>query len=160
MTLAFATAVFNAPVDVVWKRVRDFGDLSWHPAIASCGLEVGPVGEDGVAETRRRIVTRGGEVIVERLEAFDDVRHRYSYSFTQNPFGVQAYRATLEFIPVTADDTTFAHWRTEFTAAEDRLSELSNLFSHNIFQAGLHSLDALISEIDASPGLRAARGIG
>ncbi|MGV9414745.1 SRPBCC family protein [Nocardia sp. NPDC003693] len=147
MTMAFATAVLHAPVDVVWARVRDFGDLSWHPAIASCEPEAGPVGEDGVAEARRRIVTHGGEVIVERLEAFDDVRHRYSYSFVQNPFGVQAYHATLEFIPVTADDTTFAHWRTEFTAAADRVSELSKLFSRSIFQSGLHSLDALVCQI-------------
>ncbi|UGT43368.1 SRPBCC family protein [Nocardia yamanashiensis] len=144
MAFAFASAVINAPAEEVWARLRDFGDLSWHPAIASCEI-VSDTGKSEVGAVRR-IMTAGGDLIVERLTAIDDDRRSFSYVFEEDPFGVRSYHATLSFTPVTADGTTFAHWETRFDADADAEARLVNTFGRDIFQAGLQALDKALSQ--------------
>lgn len=143
MAFTFASAVINAPAEEVWARLRNFGDLSWHPAIASCEIVSG-TGHSEVGAVRR-ITTVGGDLIVERLTAIDDDRRSYSYVFEEDPFGVRSYHATLTFTPVTADGTTFAHWQTRFDADGDAEARLVGIFGRDIFQAGLQALDKAIA---------------
>jgi hypothetical protein len=81
--------------------------LDWHPAVARVSL----IGE-GVGQLRR-LETRDGREIVERLEAIDNAKRVYRYALVA---GVPAsrYRGTIEVKPKGSG--CVASWRVEFLA--------------------------------------------
>src|SRR5215475_9558693 len=92
--------------DTVWSVVGQFS-LDWHPAVARVSL----IGE-GVGQLRR-LETRDGREIVERLEAIDNAKRVYRYALVA---GVPAshYRGTIEVKPKGSG--CVASWRVEFLA--------------------------------------------
>jgi carbon monoxide dehydrogenase subunit G len=94
-----AEATIARPADEVWSRIRDFGEVSWIPGVASCTVE-GDV----------RTVTMQGVnfSISQRLLSADEARRRYTYCFDgdldlQPLFGpgavVREFEATLAVTP-------------------------------------------------------------
>ena len=70
MAKARAETTIKKSVDEVWERIRDFGDISWVPNVASCTLE----GDD------RTITMQGASYeLVERLLDHDDENRRFSF---------------------------------------------------------------------------------
>jgi hypothetical protein len=70
MAKAHAQTTIQRSVDDVWARIRDFGDISWVPNVASCTLD----GKD------RTITMQGASYeLVERLLDHDDQNRRYSF---------------------------------------------------------------------------------
>jgi carbon monoxide dehydrogenase subunit G len=72
---AVQTVMIDAPAAKVWEKIRNFDALKdWHPAVAESpstkGNEVGAV---------RNLKLKGGGVLVETLEAYDDKAMKYSY---------------------------------------------------------------------------------
>jgi len=96
----------TAVADAVWSVVGQFS-LDWHPAVARVSL----IGE-GVGQLRR-LETRDGREIVERLEAIDNAQRVYRYALVA---GVPAsrYRGTIEVKPKGSG--CVASWRVEFLA--------------------------------------------
>jgi hypothetical protein len=96
----------TAVPDAVWSVVGQFS-LDWHPAVARVCL----IGE-GVGQLRR-LETRDGSEIVERLEAIDNAKRVYRYALVA---GVPAshYRGTIEVKPKGSG--CVASWRVEFLA--------------------------------------------
>ena len=82
-----------APPDKVWAVIKNFKDLTWHPAIkasdATDGSNVGSV----------RTLDLGGPKLIERLTAYDDAMMTYSYAITDDPNNVKV-------VPVTAYEST------------------------------------------------------
>ena len=69
-----AETVIDRPADVVWARIRDFGDITWIPNTESCALE----GDD------RRISRAAWDFdLVQRLVNHDDVARTYSYTLAE-----------------------------------------------------------------------------
>src|SRR6516165_776987 len=62
-----------APADMVWSLIGQF-NLDWHPGVANVRLTGTGIGQ------LRRIETRDGREIVERLEEVDNVRRFYRYT--------------------------------------------------------------------------------
>src|ERR1700712_2323831 len=113
MAEAYASIIINAPVETVWAAIRDFGALSsWHPAIAHSGIEGGRAADE--VGCIRFLQLHGGGEARERLLTLDDSRYRFSYNFETPAFPVANYIATLELIPVTNGDVTFAQWSAQF----------------------------------------------
>ena len=70
MATARAEVTIEQPADVVWARIRDFGDITWIPNTESCRLD----GDD------RYIKMQGLDFdIVERLLGHDDPNRTCSY---------------------------------------------------------------------------------
>src|SRR5262249_13979901 len=95
-----------ASPDDVWSVIGQFS-LDWHPAVAKVSLTGAGIGQ------LRRLTTRDGREIVERLEAIDEVSRSYRYALVA---GVPAlhYAGTLEAKPKAGG--CIAEWRVEFLA--------------------------------------------
>ena len=88
--MASTTTSIDIPVsaDRVWQLIGGFGSLpDWLPYIPTSELSEGG--------RVRSLTNEQGEVIVERLEAFDNDARTYTYSILQAPFPVTGYRATI-----------------------------------------------------------------
>lgn len=88
--MASASAFIDMPAsaDQVWQLVGGFNSLpDWLPIIAKS--------ESGEGGRLRHLHTSAGDIIVERLETFDNAGKTYSYSIEQAPFPVTDYLATL-----------------------------------------------------------------
>ncbi len=79
---------YSSSQDDVWKVLREFGGLDWMPGVESCEVE-----GEGIGAIRK--ITMGGNVVTERLEAFDDEARSLSYSIQQGPIPVRDYLATI-----------------------------------------------------------------
>ena len=132
MTQASAYIDIPASADTVWKLIGGFNSLpDWLPFIPKSELSEGG--------RVRSLQTPDGDVIIERLEAFDNTARWYSYSITQAPFAVTGYRATLRVEPLGNEESARVVWSANFTPngiTEEAAIELFN----GIFRDGLAAL--------------------
>lgn len=147
MAQAYASAIIEAPVEAVWGAIRDFGALAtWHPAIALSEIEGGDDGD--VVGCIRRLELKGGGAARERLLMLDDSRYTFSYNFETPAFPIDNYVATVELIPVTNGDKTFAQWTGTFDARPEETADYAELLSNAVFAAGWA---ALAEQLKGSP---------
>jgi hypothetical protein len=118
-----------APPDDVWSVIGQF-NLQWHPAVARASL----IGE-GLGQLRR-LETRNGREIVERLAEVDNTKRSYRYTLVS---GVPAsrYSGTIEVRP-TANGSV-AEWRVDFLANNQPDIIVRTLVS-KLVETGLGSL--------------------
>jgi uncharacterized protein YndB with AHSA1/START domain len=139
MAVAYASAVIDAPVEAVWAAIRDFGALaSWHPAIASSAIENGL--DADVVGCIRSLQFKDGGHARERLLMLDDSRYSFSYNFETPAFPVENYVSTLELIPVTNGDVTFARWSAAFDERSEDRGVYTDIVSKAVFASGLAAL--------------------
>lgn len=68
----------NAPAAKVWEIIKNFDDMSWHPAVKKT------TGEGGNEIDATRVLDLGdGATIDEKLYAYDADQMRYSYRITK-----------------------------------------------------------------------------
>lgn len=134
------SSVINAPVDIVWRTIRDFNDLpGWHPVIASSKVEDGG-DPDRIGCVRTMELAGNGGTVRERLLTLSDAEHSVTYSILASPMPVENYVATLRLIPVTDGDRSFAEWTAEFDVAAENEAAMRKLIGQGVFQAGFDSL--------------------
>ena len=133
MARAQASIEIHASPDAVWQLIGGFDSLpDWLPFIPSSETDEGG--------RVRRLSTPAGDVIVERLEAFDHSARSYTYSILQAPFPVVDYRATLRVQEIDGK-TAQVNWFGEFTPVGVSDEEASALFE-GIYRDGLNALSA------------------
>ncbi|WP_158801804.1 MULTISPECIES: SRPBCC family protein [unclassified Acidisoma] len=139
MAQAYASAIIEAPVETVWATIRDFGALAaWHPALSSSEIEQGdPPDRVGCI---RSLQLHGGGGARERLLMLDDSRYSFSYNFETPAFPVGNYVSTLELIPVTNGDATFARWSATFDEQPEDAGKYVDIVSNAVFAVGLAAL--------------------
>lgn len=71
-----ATITIDAPAAKVWDAIKDYGDMSWHPAIKSVSG-----GGNAKGAVRTLTLTEGG-TITEELKSHDDAKMSYKYKIT------------------------------------------------------------------------------
>ncbi|MGY3201907.1 SRPBCC family protein [Streptomyces sp. TE5632] len=131
--MATTTATIDIPVPAarVWQLIGGFDSLpDWLPYIPESRLSEGG--------RVRSLSNEGGDVIVERLEAFDDQARTYSYSILRAPFPVTGYRSTLTVHEVPGGRSR-VEWSGTFTPAGTSEEEAIALF-HGIYTEGLTAL--------------------
>ncbi|GAA0528734.1 MxaD family protein [Saccharopolyspora subtropica] len=131
--MASTTTSIDIPVsaDRVWQLIGGFGSLpDWLPYIPTSELSEGG--------RVRSLTNEQGEVIVERLEAFDNDARTYTYSILQAPFPVTGYRATITVHEVS-DTQSRVEWSGTFTPVGTSDDEVIALF-HGIYTDGLAAL--------------------
>ncbi|MGW2823694.1 SRPBCC family protein [Streptomyces sp. NPDC001443] len=138
MASTSVSRVVPASPQRVWDLIGGFDALpDWLPYIPeSAALEGGRV---------RRLTNPDGDVIVERLVAFDEAGRHYSYAILEAPFPVKGYLSTLRVHPVAGrDDVAEVQWSGRFTPDGITDAEAEALFA-GIYRDGLDALHRTLS---------------
>ena len=120
-----------AAPDAVWSLIGQF-NLIWHPAVARARL----VGE-GVGQLRR-LETRDGREIIERLAEVDNMNRSYRYTLVS---GVPASRYAGVIEVKSNANGSVAEWRVEFLANSQPNIAVRIMVS-KLIETGLGSLKA------------------
>ena len=116
------SAVINAPVDEVWRLLRDFHDLSWTSAIES--LE--PVVDASGDQVGAKRLLNGA--IHETLRSLNDLEHTFQYQIVDGPSPISKddlkfYYGTVSVLPVTDENASYVSWITRFESKDDRVTQ-------------------------------------
>jgi hypothetical protein len=84
----------SAPPQAVWDLVKNFNDMSWHPAVTKTEGE----GGNSMGATRTLTLSNGGQ-IHEKLEKYDDKKYAFFYRITS---------VDVEVLPVTNYSSWFS----------------------------------------------------
>src|SRR5262250_2664609 len=100
MVAIMRSAIVNAPIDAVWRVLRDFNSHHhWHPAVATSEIEDGlPSDQPGCV---RRFRLRDGAELREQLIALSDREFSLAYCILDSPIPLLDYVATVRLRPVT-----------------------------------------------------------
>lgn len=143
MPTTTASVDIDVAPDRVWQLVGGFGSLpDWLPYIPASELSEGG--------RVRHLENEDGEVIVERLQAFDDGHRTYSYSILRAPFPVTGYRSTLTVHESAEPGRARVEWSGSFTPDGISDADAVALF-HGIYTQGL---DALVQTLASTPATR------
>jgi hypothetical protein len=153
MAKAYASAILEAPVEAVWSVVRDYNGLpGWLPGVVESRIEEGR-DADSVGCVRRLKLGDGGGC-TERLLALDDSRYRVTYAFVEPAFPIVDYVSTLELIPVTSGERTFAQWSSTFEEKPEDAGTWEKVITGDVYAAGLASLAGKVRGVAAPAGAR------
>lgn len=137
------TIEINAPADVVWAKVGNFGEMSWHPAVTKTEITSGNNNETGA--TRVLVLPDGGK-INEVLTSRDDGSMTMKYDITESVLPLRDYSATI-LVQSAGDGKSTVTWRSMFkrkdpanppqAGQDDQTAKEAIL---NIFKSGLENL--------------------
>jgi len=103
--------VINAPADVVWGKVKNFGDLgAWHPAVAKTEI----IGKKNNVKGAVRLLTlQDGGTIKEKLLFYNEKGMTYKYQILEGVLPVSSY---VSWITVKGSKTgaTTVVWKSTF----------------------------------------------
>ena len=144
MVAILRSAVLDAPVDTVWRVLRDFNSHHlWHPQVAASEIENGWAADQPGCVRRFRL--RDGAELREQLIALSDRDRSFTYCILDSPIPLIDYVATVRLRPVTDGGRTFWEWRSSFRAPPGREDELARLVAHNIYDEGFDGLRGLLA---------------
>ena len=136
----------NAPVEVVWARIKNFDSLKdWHPAVAES-----PADKGNAEGSVRSLKLKGGGTLTETLESFDDAQKKYSYRAKDGgALPVTNYTSTIK---VTADGkVSVVEWRGAFYRGfpnndppPDQNDEAAVKAITGVYKSGLENLKKLV----------------
>ena len=115
MAEVFISYVFEQPIDVVWRPLRDFGSMSWLPTAGDCRIENG-LAADQIGAIRS--FPLGADIVREKLLALSDLDHACSYLLLQGPLPVRNMIGAYRLWTITDTGGTFGIWRATFDVAD------------------------------------------
>lgn len=138
------TVVINAAPTKVWERIRNFNDMTWHPAVEKSE------GEGGNAVDATRILTlKGGGIINEQLARYEESEMRYAYRITAvdvSVLPVTNYSSQISVKPAD-NGASLVEWRGAFYRGYPNNDPPENLNNDAaiaavtaVYQAGLAQL--------------------
>ena len=134
MAQASASVDIPASPDQVWELIGGFGSLpDWLPHIPQSELSRGG--------RVRHLANLKGEIIVEQLEAFDNLARSYSYSILKASSPVTDYLSTLRVLETDGGKGSRVEWSAQFTPKGVSNQEASRIYQ-DIFEDGLKALAA------------------
>jgi len=132
MAYTTATMIIPATPEKVWQLIGGFNSLpDWLPYIPNSELSEGG--------RVRHLANPDGDVIVERLEAFNNKDHYYTYSIMEAPFPVINYQSTIRVREHSDSKESLVEWSGSFTPIEVSEQEVTSLF-YGIYKDGLEAL--------------------
>ncbi|MGH6834817.1 MAG: SRPBCC family protein [Methylocella sp.] len=139
------TIQIDAPPTKVWATIKDFHDMSWHPAVAKTTGEGG--NEPNAA--KRQLTLGNGATIDESLHKYDAGAMSYSYRIDKvdvKVLPVTNYSSTITVVP-TGGGKSAVEWRGAFYRGfpnSDPPPELNDAAAlkavGGIYRAGLENL--------------------
>jgi len=134
-----------APPAKVWAIIKDFDNMSWHPAIKK------DEATDGNVPGSIRTLDLGGPKLTETLTRYDATKMSYSYKINSDPDNVKAvpvtdYRARI-MVKSGPNHGSTVIWRASFHRADPSANPAPNMNDDTatktittIFRAGLDNL--------------------
>jgi len=116
----------DAPIEVVWKLVGDFGNISAY----ALGTVVKLEGSNGIGMVRH--VDGPAGRFVERCEAYDAAEHAFTYRLLQCPLPAANFVANVR-LTAAAPNKTIIEWAAEFDASAPDLRERIENAYRNVF---------------------------
>lgn len=153
------TITINAPAEKVWGFIKNYGDMSWLPAVKSTDIKGG--NEKGAT---RVLTLKDGGTITEELKKYDDAKMSYAYKITDMSTAKTITHAGAEekvpVVPVGNYSATITvesqgansavHWKAGYYRAytnnnppEEMNEATANAAIKGIFTSGLTNLKAL-----------------
>ena len=137
------TTVLDAPIDAVWRILRDFnGHDRWHPIVERSGLEDGRR-TDQVGAVRNFTI-RSGERVREVLLTLSDRERRLRYAIVGSDLPLRDYVAELFLKPVTDGNRTFWSWSSRFRTPPGEEETLARLVGEEVYEAGFAGVRAAL----------------
>ena len=135
MVRVLRTTVLDAPVDAVWRILRDFnGHDRWHPIVERSALEDGRR-TDQVGAVRNFTI-RSGERVREVLLSLSDRERRLRYAIVDSDLPLEDYVAEFFLKPVTDGGGTFWSWSSRFRTPPGEEEALAALVGKEVYEAG------------------------
>jgi len=134
----YISDVIDAPIEKVWKVMRDFNDMpSYHPAIKKSIIE-GEHPSDQVGCVRRLTLADGfvREVLLESVRQ----RQPAYTTIIEGTLPVRCYLAGVRLHRVSEGNRTFAEWWADFeVVGADRDTIVAHI-GKNVFAAGFKAV--------------------
>jgi hypothetical protein len=144
------TQEISVSPQVVWDRVKNFDDMSWHPAVANTEGE----GGNNIGATRTLTLGNGGQ-IHEKLEKYDDSKHSFFYRISSvdvKVLPVTNYSSWFSIKPADAGGSLVT-WKGAFYRGfpnNEPPPELSDQAAKNavkgVYESGLANLKKLLEQ--------------
>lgn len=132
------SVVLEASASEVWATIGLFGDMAWHPALASTEIVHGEEGQPGAM---RVLTLKGGGTIHETLTAWDGQEMTLSYSITESVLPVSDYSATLS---IQKDGShSLVLWVSQFNRKPPGDDKAAIEAITGVFQSGLAHLKVI-----------------
>jgi NADPH:quinone reductase len=149
MVAILRSAVIDAPLESVWRVLRDFNShYLWHPQVAVSEIEEGlPADQAGCV---RRFRLRDGTELREQLIALSDREFSLTYCILDSPIPLLDYVATVRLRPVTDSARTFWEWRSSFRTPPGQEDALAGMVAHDIYDGGFKGLQQFLDRGGAS----------
>lgn len=145
MARVYISDIIDAPIEKVWATARDFnGHGEWHPLIADSHIEDGRP-SDQVGCVRNFHLTNGAH-LRERLLAFSDQDHSFTYNILEAPLPIENYVATFRLTRVTEGDRTFAEWFATFEVSPENAPTVIHQVGRDTFAAGILALADVVKK--------------
>jgi len=148
------STVLSAPVDAVWRIVRDFnGHDRWHPLVARSDLEDGRR-TDQVGAVRNFTI-RSGERVREVLLTLSDRDRHLRYAIVDSELPLEDYVAEFFLKPVTNGNRTFWSWSSRFRTPPGEEETLARLVGEEVYEAGFAGVRAALGLRNGPAAVRA-----
>jgi hypothetical protein len=106
-------AQIDAPPDVVWSMLADFGDVGWIPMATRVDVRGQGVGMS-------RSIYGGGETpVVETLTSIEPEQMKLGYEITDNPLPVSRFEALVSVTPAQSPGSSTLTWEVDYDPAGD-----------------------------------------
>ena len=143
MVRVLRTTVLDAPVDAVWRILRDFnGHDRWHPIVERSTLEDGRR-TDQVGAVRNFTI-RSGERVREVLLSLSDRERHLRYAIVDSDLPLEEYVAEFFLKPVTDGGGTFWSWSSRFRTPPGEEEALASLVGKEVYEAGFDGVQAAL----------------
>ncbi len=144
------STIIEAPVDEVWRILRDFnGHERWHPAVAESRIEEGRQADE-IGCVRRFRLADGG-ILREQLLRLSDRERSFTYCILEAPIPLIDYVATVRLKPVTDGQRTFWDWQSSFRTPAGEEKALAGLVGEQIYQAGFDAIKSTFGQQSIAP---------
>lgn len=132
----------NQPVDVVWKKVSDFGDLgAWHPAVAKTEIVAG---KNGHAGAQRVLTLQDGGQVKETLLTYIPKSHQYTYKITDGVLPVNQYVSTVR-VNSNGQGKSLVVWESHFLPKSPADEKTARETIKGVYDAGLNQLQKILN---------------
>jgi hypothetical protein len=139
-----------ASPEAIWEVVKNFHDMSWHPAVAKTEGE----GGNTIGATRVLTLGNGGQ-IHEKLEKYDDAKHSYFYRIESVDIKVLPVTNYSSWFSIKPGDNggSLVTWKGAFYRGypnNDPPAELSDQAAKDavtgVYKSGLENLKKLLEK--------------
>eukprot|EP00978_Attheya_sp_CCMP212_P017989 scaffold48685_cov46-Attheya_sp.AAC.6 len=137
---AYNSCIISAPIEDVWKTVRDFNGFHvWHPS-----FKFGEIRNDDPSDRVgcvRDLVAGDGGAFVEQLYELSDKEHTFVYRILESPLPMTDYYGRIKLTKITNVNQTFLEWMAEAKVEnQEQFDIITKVANDVVYQPGMKAL--------------------